>query len=120
MIFKLALAGLLVASTGAAQTDSVSKTLLTRRDAKVGAAALLSAAALSYFDPRIASFFADTSLAHVREGQRLDHIFTHINETTLTVGSLAVYGAARLVRSPTVSDIAFHTAEAVAGASLAS
>ena len=121
MTFKLAAACLMAAALPAlGQSDSVAKTLFTRRDAEVGAAALVSAAALSWFDPKIASFFADTSLSHVREGQRLDHVFTHINETTLTVSGIAAYGLGRLAKSHTLTDVAFHTTEAVVSASLAS
>jgi undecaprenyl-diphosphatase len=104
----------------AAQRDSVSRTLLTRRDAGVAAGALAAAAAISLFDPKIASFFNDTSLSHVRTGARLDDVFTHINETTLTVAGIAAYGAGRLAKSPTLTDVAFHTTEAVVAASLAS
>jgi membrane-associated phospholipid phosphatase len=110
----------LVSASATAQSDSVAKTLLTRKDAQVGAAALVTAAAISYFDPKIASFFSDTSLSHVRAGQRLDDIFTHVNETTLTVAGIAAYGVGRLAKSPALTDIAFHTTEAVIAGSLAS
>jgi membrane-associated phospholipid phosphatase len=86
----------------------------------VAGGALAVAAGISYFDPKIAAFFSDTSLAHVRTGQRLDDVFTHINETTLTLAGIAAYGAGRLARSPTLTDVAFHTTEAVVTASLAS
>src|SRR4051812_45883030 len=111
---------LTLAGAAGAQSDSVSKTLFTRRDAAVAGGALVATAAISYFDPRIAAFFSDTSLAHVRAGQRLDDVFTHVNETTLTLAGIAAYGAGRLVKSPTLTDVAFHTTEAVVSASLAS
>jgi len=115
--------GLLLAAHAArAQAaDSIgSKTLLTRSDAFVASAFLAATAGLSAFDPRIARFFEDTSLRHVRLGRRLDKIFTHINETTLTVGGLVTYGVARLARAPTAADVALHTTEAVVAASLSS
>src|SRR5689334_6063646 len=102
-----ALWAILAAQPVAAQSDSVSRTLLTRRDAGVGAAALATAAVISVFDPKIASFFSDTSLSHVRTGQRLDHVFTHVNETTLTLAGIAAYGVGRLARSPAMTDVAF-------------
>jgi len=120
---KMTLYGVMVlmaVSSAAAQSDSVAKTLLTRKDAGIGAAAIVTAVVISHFDPKIAAFFADTSLSHVREGQRLDHIFTHVNETTLTLGGIAAYGVGRIARSPALTDIAFHTTEAVVTASLAS
>jgi hypothetical protein len=96
------------------------KTLLTRGDAVVAGAFLAATVGLTAFDPKIGSFFSDTALSHVRLGRRLDDIFTHVNETTLTVGGIAVYGAARLAKAHTLADIAFHTTESVVVASLAS
>lgn len=94
------------------------KTFFIPRDAAIGGAFLAGSAVLSVFDDRIARFFQDTSLAHVRTGQTLDDIFTRVNETTLTVGSLAVYVVARVTKQETVADIAFHTAASVFSASL--
>ena len=116
---------LLIAALGfarplAAQSDSVPKTLFTARDAKVAGAAVAATVAISVFDTRIAAFFSDTSLSHVRTGQRFDNVFTHINETTLTLAGIATYGIGRLARSQAMTDIAFHTTEAVVTASLAS
>ena len=98
----------------------MSKTLLTRRDAAVAGVFFAATAGMSAFDRRIASFFEDTSLLHVREGQRLDQAFTHINETTLTVGGLLTYGIGRLSGSEPVADIGLHVAEAVFVASITS
>ena len=114
------LLALSVAAPVGAQSDSASKTLLNRRDAKIAAGALAASVAISFFDPKIAAFFDDTSLAHVRTGQRLDDVFTKINETTLTLAGIAAYGVGRLAKSQTVTDVAFHTTEAIVGASLAS
>jgi membrane-associated phospholipid phosphatase len=121
MRIRLGLLGLVVlAGQAAAQSDSVSKTLLTRRDAEIGAAALATAAVISHFDPKIYAFFSDTNNAHVRKGRRFGDAFTHINETTLTLGGIAAYGVGRLARSPALTDVAFHTTEAVVTASIAS
>jgi membrane-associated phospholipid phosphatase len=120
MNLKLVLAVLALARPLAAQTDSVPKTLFTARDAKIAGAAVAATVAVSLFDPKIAAYFSDTTLSHVRSGQRLDDVFTHINETTLTVAGIAAYGAGRLAGSPAVADIAFHTTEAIVTASLAS
>jgi hypothetical protein len=116
----LVFVALLIAQPLAAQSDSASKTLLSRRDAKIAVAAVGVTAAISIFDPRIARFFTDTSKSHVQTGQRLAKTFTHINETTLTLGGIAAYGIGRLTRSQSTTDIAFHTTEAIVGASLAS
>jgi membrane-associated phospholipid phosphatase len=121
MSFKHALLlATVLAAPAAAQSDSVPRTLFTRRDAGIAAGALAATAAISYFDPKIAAFFSDTSLTHVRTGQRFDNVFTHINETTLTLAGIAAYGAGRLTKSPALTDVAFHTTEAIVSASLAS
>jgi len=119
--FRLACLGLGFASVVRAQTPAAPpSTFLTSRDAAVAGSFLGASAALSLFDARIASYFRDTTLSHVRLGQKLDDIFTHINESTLTVGGLAVYVIARIAKQPVVADVAFHTAESVAAASVAS
>jgi membrane-associated phospholipid phosphatase len=108
-----------LAGQAAAQLDS-SKTLLTRRDAEIGVSALAITAVISRFDPKIDAFFGDTNNAHVRRGRRFGDAFTHINETTLTIGGIAAYGVGRLTHSRALTDVAFHTTEAVVTASIAS
>jgi membrane-associated phospholipid phosphatase len=121
MRFTLALScAVAFSASAAAQSDSIPKTLFTRKDAKIAASAVAISAAISAFDLKIAAFFEDPSLAHVRTGQRLDDVFTHINETTLTLGGVAAYGVGRLAKSEALADVAFHTTEAVVGASLGS
>jgi membrane-associated phospholipid phosphatase len=117
---KILLGLVLAAPLGAQSPDSVSKTLFTRRDARMAAGAVAVSVALSYFDPKIARFFSDTSLTHVRGGQPLADVFTHVNETTLTLAGIAAYGVGRLAKSPTITDVAFHTTEAIVAASLGS
>lgn len=113
------LASILVAGTAAAQGESPThKTFYASRDAGVAAIFLGASAGLSIFDTRIAHYFRDTSHYHVRVGQRLDNAISHVNETTLTVGGLAVYAIAKVARAPTISDVAFHMAESVAATSL--
>jgi hypothetical protein len=120
MIQRTALALLLCAGPLAAQSDSVPKTLFTRRDGVIAAGFLAASVALSRFDPKLAHFFSDTSLGHVRTGEKLDHYFTHVNETTLTLAGIAAYGVGRLTHSQSITDIAFHTTESIVTASLAS
>lgn len=105
---------------GQTPDSATHKTFFIPRDAAFAAAALAVSAGLTVFDPRIARYFQDTTLYHVREGRKLDDIFTKVNETTLTVGGLAVYGVARLTKHETIADVTFHAAEAVAAASLTS
>ena len=113
---------LLGAGPLSAQTPGTSaqKTFYTGGDGAVAAGTLVLSAGLSLFDARLARFFQDSMRLHVRVGRKVDNLFTHINETTLTVGGLAVYGVARLAGQHTVADVAFHMAESVAAASLTS
>ncbi|HEX4681901.1 MAG TPA: phosphatase PAP2 family protein [Gemmatimonadaceae bacterium] len=106
------------ASPLAAQSEPGAHTFFTGRDGAIGAAFLAASAGLSIFDARIARQFQDSTWAHVRIGREWDRTFSHINETTLTVGGLGVYAIARLFGAHDVSDIAFHAAESVAAASL--
>lgn len=112
-------AGPLVAPLAAqTRTPAEHKTFFVEHDIGIFAGTAVLSAGLSIFDPAIARSFQDTSYVHVREGRKFDHVFTHINETTLTVGGLLVYGVGKLFHSEVVSDVAFHTAESVAAASL--
>jgi hypothetical protein len=119
LMFRAALLFTCLASRLVAQSDSASKTLFTARDGELTAAAIVATIAVSHFDPQIARFFTDTTRAHVRKGRRLADVFTHVNETTLTLAGLAAYGAGRLSHSPSLTDVGFHTTEAVFTASVA-
>ena len=99
-------------------SSTAQKTFFVPRDGVIAAGFLAASAGLSIFDVRIAHWFQDTSLSHVKKGQQLDDIFTHVNETTLTVGGLIVYGVAKVTKANNVADVAFHVAESVAAASL--
>jgi membrane-associated phospholipid phosphatase len=105
-------------AAGQGPDSATHKTFYTQHDGAVAAVFLAASAGLSLFDARIAKGFQDTSRVHVRFGRKADDIFTHINETTLTVGSLAVYTIARFAHARTVADVAFHTAESVVATSL--
>jgi membrane-associated phospholipid phosphatase len=107
-------------SGGQAPDSATQKTFFTARDGVFAAAALAVSAGLTAFDARIEHDFRDTTLFHVREGRRLDDFFTHVNETTITVGGLAIYAIARVTKHKTIADVTFHAAEAVAAASLTS
>ena len=69
----LALALLVVQRTAPQTTNDTSpKTFYAGRDAAVAAGFMAASAGLSVFDARIAHFFRDTSLTHVRVGHKLD------------------------------------------------
>jgi membrane-associated phospholipid phosphatase len=93
-------------------------TFFEPRDAAIAGGFFAASAGLSYFDVQIAKNFQDTTWFHARVGHKLDNYFTHINETTLTVGGLGIYAIARVLGAHTVADVALHGAESVAAASL--
>ena len=115
---------LLAFGTGHADAQTANtatqKTFFTPRDGVAAVGVLAASAGLSVFDVRIAHWFRDTSLTHVRVGGALDGYFTHVNESTLTVGGLGVWAIARALKQRTVADVAFHAAESVAAASISS
>jgi membrane-associated phospholipid phosphatase len=106
------------AAAQSSDSSSTAKTFFTGRDGVIAASFLAASAGLSIFDVRITRWFTDTSQAHVRRGIDFANKFTHVNETTLTVGGLIVYGVAKIAKANTVADVAFHVAESVAAASL--
>jgi membrane-associated PAP2 superfamily phosphatase len=107
-------------SAGQTPDSATHKTFFIARDGVFAAAALAVSAGLSLLDGDIERNFRDTTNFHVREGRKLDNVFTHVNETTLTVGGLVIYGVAKATGHRTIADVSFHAAEAVAAASLTS
>jgi len=93
--------------------------LFTKSDAVWSVAFLAGSFALSTGDVRIASFWNDAS--HRSSGR--DDVaskFAKLQEGSLTVGNVALWGIARLARMPAMADITFHAAEAVVVGSVAS
>ena len=113
----LALALALSASTLQAQTTR--PPLFTRNDALWSAAFLAGSIALSTADLRIAGGFNNAN--HRSESRdRLARNFAKVQEGTLTVGNLALWGIGRLTGLDAMADITFHAAEAVVIGSVAS
>ena len=96
------------------------RTFYSGHDGLVAAGFLAASAGISVFDAQIAHFFQDTARVHVRVGRKAQNVFTRVNETTLTVGGLAMWGIARLAGAHTLADVSFHVASSVAAASLSS
>jgi membrane-associated phospholipid phosphatase len=120
---RIALIFLLAARTLGAQgaelsTERGDKTFLVRRDLIPVGLAIGATAVLSIWDDNIARWsqrsYTDSS------PRLLANRISKVNESTLTVGGLIVYGVARLSHSKTVADVALHTTESVVLASLAS
>jgi membrane-associated phospholipid phosphatase len=96
--------------------------LFTQRDVVAAGLATAATFALAALDRTIAERIADPEGGLQRNrflGARAKN-FNHVNEQTLTVGGLALYGIGRLSRSSTMADISFHMTEAVVVASLVS
>jgi membrane-associated phospholipid phosphatase len=96
--------------------------LFTHRDAVAAGLATAATFALAAFDRTIAEGLSDPEGSVQRNrflGARASN-FNRINEQTLTLGGLALYGIGRLSRSSTMADISFHLTEAVVVASLVS
>ena len=120
---RLILALLLVASPlGAQVADSLprgSKTFLTRRDLAIAGVAFGATALLSVWDDDIAiesqkPEWQSSSLTSFANKA------SKVQETTLTVGGILVYGIGRLTKSKTTADIALHATESVVLASVVS
>lgn len=108
-----------VASSVHAQTTQAAPSLFTRRDAIWSAAVLAGTIALSTADVRIAKGWNNTT--HRSESRdRLARNFAKIQEGSLSVGNLALWGIARLAKAPAMADITFHAFESVVIGSAAS
>jgi membrane-associated phospholipid phosphatase len=113
------------ASSAAAQVPeprSANPRLFSQRDAIAAGIATAATLALAAFDRPIAEAISDSAGRYQRNrflGARASE-FNHVNEQTLTLAAVALYGIGRLSHSPTLADVSFHTAEAVVVASVVS
>jgi len=111
----------LVPSLGAQSPDTTSrgdKTFLTKRDLAISGAALGVTALLSVWDDDIAI----ESQTKQYQSSSLTSFATKVSkvqETTLTVGGIVVYGIGRLTKSKATADIALHATESIVLASVA-
>ncbi|HEU4994590.1 MAG TPA: phosphatase PAP2 family protein [Gemmatimonadaceae bacterium] len=92
--------------------------LFTRTDVYWGAAFLLGSIALSTADVQIARKSTDSSI-HSTTLDKYARNFARVQEGTLTIGNLALWGIARLAKAPNMADITFHAAESVVIGSIA-
>jgi membrane-associated phospholipid phosphatase len=120
MILRRVFAALFLWSAASnAQAPAPGPPLFTRNDAIWSAAFLAASVALTTADVRIADGFNNqTHRSPSRD--RLARNFAKIQEGTLTVGNLALWGVARLSKMDAMADITFHAAESVVIGSLAS
>ena len=80
----------------------------------------LASYGLSRFDPAITKYLQEPSRQRNRTMRTLAEGFTHLQETTLTIGGIVTYGIARLAKAPAVETTALHATEAIVAASLTS
>ena len=108
----------LLTALGSARAQEARPPLFTRNDALWSAAFLGGAFALSTADLHIIRVWTDPR--NHNEGRDLiAKRFAKVQEGTLTVGNLALWGIGRLVKAPTLADVTFHAAEAVVVGSVA-
>lgn len=75
---------------------------------------------VSQFDPRIAKYFQQPEYQKNKAMRSVANAFTHVQETTLTIGGILTYGVARLAGARDVEVIALHATESIVAASLTS
>ncbi|MGI8498926.1 MAG: phosphatase PAP2 family protein [Gemmatimonadaceae bacterium] len=92
--------------------------LLTGRDALLGLAIAGASIGVMQADRHIAERFQDSSVQRNRSYKNLASTFTNVNETTLTLSGLALWGVGRLSHQRTLADVSWHVAESVASASI--
>lgn len=107
-----------LASSAFAQASAPAPKLFTRNDAYWSAAFLLGSVALSQADVRIARAWTNPA-NHDSTRDKIARNLAKIQEGTLTVGNLVLYGIGRLTKSAALADVTFHAAEAVVAGSIA-
>jgi membrane-associated phospholipid phosphatase len=96
--------------------------LFTQRDAVAAGIATAATLLVAALDRSIAENVADPKGRFQRSGflGAGARNFNRVNEQTLTLAGLALYGIGRVSRSATLADMSFHMAEAVVVASVVS
>ena len=89
------------------------KTFFTRHDlVATGVAAVVTGGAM-IFDKKIAKWTQTPSVQGSKSRQDLVKQLTRVNETPLTIASIATYGIGRLTHSQTTADVGLHWTEAL-------
>ena len=93
--------------------------LITGRDMALIGAATAGSAGLTLFDARIARAFTDSAFHTRHPGfTTAAKRASLVTETVLMLSSSAVWGIARLTKSPAAADVGLHTFESVASAAM--
>ena len=113
---------LLVRPLGAQSADTVSqgdKTFLTKRDLAISGIAFGATALLSIWDDDIAIASQKPKWQKQSTTDFANRV-SKVQETTLTVSGIVIYGIGRLTKSKATADIALHATESIVLASVAS
>ena len=110
----------LIPSMLAAQGDAGEKTFFRPIDVEWAATFVLGSFAISRLDPAVTKYFQQPTRQRQPVMRETADVFTHVQETTLTIGGLVTYGVARLAGAREVEVTALHATEAIVAASLTS
>jgi membrane-associated phospholipid phosphatase len=110
----------LVAWRSAAAQRGDPDTFLRPADLAWAGAFAVGSFGISRFDPSITKYFQQPARQNDRTLRQVADVFTHVQETTLTMGGFLTYGIARLSGARQLEKTALHATEAIVAASLTS
>ena len=108
-----------IAAQSADTTSQGDKTFLTKRDLAISGIAFGATALLSIWDDDIAIASQKPKWQDPSK-KNLANRASKVQETTLTVSGIVIYGIGRLTKSKATADIALHATESIVLASVAS
>jgi membrane-associated phospholipid phosphatase len=111
---------LLTAPTAAHPQQSAPATFFRGSDIALWSGFSIASIGLSRVDPAIAKYFQKPENQKNSRMRSVAEAFTHVQETTLTIGGLLTYGVARLAGSRDVETVALHATEAIVASSVTS
>jgi len=111
---------LIAAPTRAYAQGGGADTFFHASDIAWAGAFAIGAYGVSQFDPRIAKYFQQPEHQRNRAMRSVANAFTHVQETTLTIGGILTYGVARLAGARDVEVVALHATESIVASSITS
>ena len=111
---------LIVAPTSADAQREGADTFFRSSDIAWAGAFAIGSYGLSRLDPKVAKYFQQPEHQRNPAMRSVADAFTHIQETTLTIGGILTYGIARLAGARDVEVVALHATESIVAASLTS
>ena len=101
------------ANSDTAHAPAVQKTFFVKRDLVTSGIAVVSSAAVSAFDQRIANWARSEGVQGDSSRRELVEDLTRANETPMMLAALATYGVGRVAGLHTTADVGLHTLEAL-------